>query len=489
MNETEKTLKLDGPECLREDEDEEGEMCATPLKPSPVEIGHSELPKSMSSEAPVNRMHWLKTKLERNCVFAAHPGSDTNLTENKYDRVLLLSEDSGLWIKGLHKVKFSHKSSYNPRESVSVYRKSKDGDLNWIPSHQNYGMDENYYKSLTEAGISVEVAELPQAPHESASGVTNELVQALFTQLEMAACGVAPAVLAAFVVFDKKGAARGTMVVSQLHTFTLSDVMRAVRKATSVDDVNMVHTHLRAAARGVAEKLAHLAKAKVIKLSLTPKSVVFASSNIVLKDPGFEWKEFKNLAGSPFLVDYDSRLTYRLALDLDYNEHCALALMGMVLLSAVKAEFGDLHETFFQGMVGRDASGSKLYKDLPVPSFSKALASCAGGAAQANFYSCLSRTLTERERIVRGPPSRDVFRETLSDYESIAQRRSGKRVDLVVDGRLTFGQLVAFAMGLRVADFNEEDDPEAQELEKRARERFTAVANARAWRRMQSVNK
>ena len=39
----------------------------------------------------------------------------------------------------------------------------------------------------------------------------------------------------------------------------------------------------------------------------------------------------------------------------------------------------------------------------------------------------------------------------------------------MVDGRLTFGQLVAFAMGLRVADFNEEDDPEAQELEKRAR--------------------
>ena len=477
----------DGPVCRIT----EGEVrCTTPPEPSSVEIDHSELPKSMSSEAPVNRIHWLKTNLERKCVFAAHPGSDTNTTENKYDRVLLLSENSGFWIDRLHKVKFSHKSSYNPREGVSVYRKSKDGgDLNWIPSHQNYGMvDENYYNSLTKAGISVEVAELPQAPHGSASGVTNELVQALFTQLEMAACGVAPAVLAAFVVFDNKGAARGTMVVSQLHTFTLSDVMRVVRKATSVDDVNMVHTHLRAAARGVAEKLAHLAKAKVIKLSLTPKSVVFASSNIVLKHSGFEWKEFKNLAGSPFLVDYDSRLTYRLALDLDYNEHCALALMGMVLLSAVKAEFGDLHETFFQGMVGRDASGSKLYENLPVPSFSKALASCAGGAAQANFYSCLSRTLTERERIVRGPPSRDVFRETLSDYESIAQRRSGKRVDLVVDGRLTFGQLVAFAMGLRVADFNEEDDPEAQELEKRARERFTAVANARAWRRMQSVN-
>ena len=174
--------------------------CTTPPEPSPVEIDHSELPKSMSSEAPVNRIHWLKTNLERKCVFAAHPGSDTNTTENKYDRVLLLSENSGFWIDRLHKVKFSHKSSYNPREGVSVYRKSKDGgDLNWIPSHQNYGMvDENYYNSLTKAGISVEVAELPQAPHGSASGVTNELVQALFTQLEMAACGVAPAVLAAF---------------------------------------------------------------------------------------------------------------------------------------------------------------------------------------------------------------------------------------------------------------------------------------------------
>ena len=179
------------------------------------------------------------------------------------------------------------------------------------------------------------------------------------------------------------------MVVSQLHTFTLSDVMRVVRKANaSVDGVNMVHTHLRAA-RGVAEKLAHLAKAKVIKLSLTPKSVVFASSNIVLKHSGFEWKEFKNLAGSPFLVDYSlaSHVPTRARLGLQ-RALCACA-HGYGAAQRGQGRVWRPSRDVFPRMVGRDASGSKLY-ELASAFVLEGTGKLRRGAAQANFYSCLS---------------------------------------------------------------------------------------------------
>ena len=229
-----------------------------------------------------SRRTWLTLGLMEHGVFSSLPtGHADEMTEA--DRIRKLQGahgDARWWFQKLKSTLFSCSDSYVTRRGVTVYRKGgppSSYEGRWFPSADTYGVDADAFEAATVLGTSVEVTEFtpttPRAPPN-----VNEVVTTIDTMLTAASVGVAPPVLAAFLVYDVTGLLRGTVVVSSVHTFTLGDMLSTYQSMSAADNRLLASQQLHDASKSIVRLLAALARARILKLNLSAETIVFVPS-------------------------------------------------------------------------------------------------------------------------------------------------------------------------------------------------------------------
>jgi hypothetical protein len=136
-----------------------------------------------------------------------------------------------------------------------------------------------------------------------------------------------------------------TVVVSQVHTFRLSDMLRAYVGMGPEENRQLAKQAIVQAVHDTCNRMADLSALKVLKLSMTCDSVVFCPE---LREADEEWEVlgytfraagFDPIAGKPHLIDYDHRLCKRLGTVDGYDKHCSYLMMMTLFLASVRAQF------------------------------------------------------------------------------------------------------------------------------------------------------
>ena len=159
---------------------------------------------------------------------------------------------------------------------------------------------------------------------------------------------------------------RAIVTVTQMHTFRLSDMLRAFVDMDASENHARAREQVLGAVGALAEKLKQLADLKTLKLNATPDTVVFCPDlgeeedceDWVLKGYGFRARGFECIQGRPFLWDFDPRLCKRLTQQNGYDPNAALVLMALVLLETTRAQCGEAaHEIVREALL---ATGSPV---------------------------------------------------------------------------------------------------------------------------------
>lgn len=256
----------------------------------------------------------------------------------------------------------------------------------FLPDGDVYGHDKADMDALIDPGIKVEVRFDPYLAAEECVTVQGNARQCAAVAKELvfladaAERAIAPAVLAAFCGtshseraraewsgirkatlfveedsdFTRAPEKRGVealVVVSQLSTFCMGDVMRAMQSESV--QARRVHLEgvLRACCEPVFKKVNELcherAGGALVKLNMTPDNVVFcpklvpAEGGWELQGLGYMPVSSDHLDGEPRLTDFNSVLTTRVraaahSFETAYAMHC------MLLVAFARAQYGAL---------------------------------------------------------------------------------------------------------------------------------------------------
>ena len=293
-----------------------------------------------------------------------------------------------------------YKGSRSVDEMTSVH--TTDGvdsrENGWFPTTEAYdsSISDDAFDKLTLAGFStsIRVAELDAPFHKQ-----TELKQRLLLELEAAATGLAPAVLAVFLVHsgdnynihqgtaalgttdvselpklrgDSSSELQATVSVTQASLFTLGDVLTSYRKSRNDPllrpSLPSVEGGLYELSAAIARRVRALADAKMLKLNVTPDTVVFVPNLCEgeddggLKSQGYGYLGMETVRGVPMMFDFDPRFTKRFtSATLEYDPDCAYTVMMLVLLSTIRAQYGGaVQDVVFNKLVGRTLDGKTM---------------------------------------------------------------------------------------------------------------------------------
>ena len=315
-------------------------------------------PRPMPAHAELRK--WLVETLgERRGVLCAMPS-----TSESKGCVHALDErvDSGTgawWLRRLQTTDFSTTESYSLRPAsggvyTTCYRllASVDDGFAWFPSGNVFGQSKpGQLDRFLHFGLSAIVTS-----YERISGAPawetqlQHLAIEAFLWLEVASVAIAPAVFAIFALPDANGESAprhvvGNVVTLQGHVFTLRDLLRAYAKMKADENVALARGELGKAVCEVVTKLRHLANRKILKLNLTPRSIVFVPELIESAEDADEWEVcgvfFSGMRGRARLAEFDTRLCKRLAQHETYDADCAFVTMLLVFVATVRAELGN----------------------------------------------------------------------------------------------------------------------------------------------------
>lgn len=341
------------------------------------------------------------------CAFPEMPG----LSGRPSERVLALSGKVGAghafwWLWYLQRSVFSRRDSYTTLArwpgatdvDLSIYRLAGEPGraFDWFPGGATYGMAKGVIDAFLHFGLAVTVRNLEttgKAPPLEAQ--TQQAALAAYLALDSAAHGIAPAVFACMLIHDadeyaamqqtlmpanaaitpelvselareKSTGLRAIVTVTQMHTFRLSDMLRAFVEMDASENQARAREQVLGAVGALAEKLKQLADLKTLKLNVTPDTIVFCPDlgeeedcdDWVLKGYGFRARGFECIQGQPFLWDFDPRLCKRLTQQNGYDPNAALVLMALVLLETTRAQCGEAaHEIVREALL---AAGSPV---------------------------------------------------------------------------------------------------------------------------------
>lgn len=342
---------------------------------------------------------WLvRTLGEKRGVLTAWPALP-GLSETASKRVLALPGKVGSghawwWLWHLQRSVFSRRDSYTTLArwsgdvdpGLSVYRLAGEPGraFDWFPGGASYGIERGVIDAFLHFGLTVTVRDLEthgRAP--SLAAQVEQVAVAAFLPLHAASYGLAPPVFALMLVHDgdeyvalretllphdavitpdmvarlakeRSANLRAIVTVTQVHTFCLSDMLRAYVEMDASENRKNAQAQVTLAVQALAAKVSELAAIKVLKLNMTPDTVVFCPELADAKDGdadareywelrgyGFTSRAFDSIKGKPFLWDFDPRLCKRLANDMDYAPNAASVLMLLILLETTRAQCGD----------------------------------------------------------------------------------------------------------------------------------------------------
>lgn len=265
------------------------------------------------------------------------------------------------WTKRLVDAKYD--SSYKRADHYVYSTDGLDRNDQWFPRHSDIDpeVSETGFDYLTLGGFSVTIRALPNKAARDSAVVAHRFSH----EMEAAASGVAPAVLAGFLVAEQ--AVLGQAFVTQRHAFRLSDLLKEYNRFRDSDLLRPGLAGRDASVyeltAGVAKKVRMVANARLLKMNMTPDSVVFCphlvedeAGAMTAAGYGFGRCDTK---GVPYLVDFDPTHTKRGAIDAD----AGYKIMMTQLLGMVRAQFGDVYGVMLNKLTGRSPSGSMLPPD------------------------------------------------------------------------------------------------------------------------------
>lgn len=267
----------------------------------------------------------------------------------------------------------------------------------WFPTMASFDcvVSEDAFDRLTLAGFSTEIR-CPDTNvpfHQQA-----DLKQRLLLELEAAATGLAPAVLATFLVHsgDNYKIHQGTpawstsdvsemptlrgdpaanlhaiVKVTQAHLFTLTDILASYRRSRNNPllrpSLPAVEGSLFELTAAIARQVRALADAKILKLNITADTVIFVP-NLVdtddgeLQSTGYGFLGMQSVRGVPMMSDFDPRFTKRFtSQNTDYDPDCGYIVMMMILLASVRAQHGSVvQEIMSNKLIGRTLDGKPM---------------------------------------------------------------------------------------------------------------------------------
>jgi len=340
------------------------------------------------------------------------------------------------WLHHVRRMRFSKQDSYSPRALEATLRVGggPERGFDWFPSGATYGLKPGTLDAFLHYGLSVVVREFAPATREPALATQVQLAAlAAYLALEAAALGVGPAVLASTLVFDRDDyghvaehmltadaaathemgtAAKDSrmvvalVMVTQLHTFTLGDMLMAYDGMGPDENVVLARSTIQSAVADLCGKIRMLADSKVLKLSVTLDTVLFCP---VLKDAAerhdwelqgfsFRTRGFDPVDGKPFLSDFDPRLCKRMHGQTGYDSNCAHVLMVSLLLASVRARVPEAYAAVLEAVV--------------TPEFRRV---CSAAKAQLDAFATTFSSVFTHTRVERDPLPLSVFDEAIDD--------------------------------------------------------------------------
>jgi hypothetical protein len=445
---------------------------------------------------------WLvETLCEKRGVLAALPGSAVMAINPK-----ATAGHGWWWIWALRRTLFSLRDSYSPRQYETVYRVGggPEKGFDWFPTGASYGLQSGVLDGFLHFGLTTVVREFSPASREPPlSAQVQFAAVAAYIALEAAALGVAPAVLAATLVFDRDNYAlvaenrspsnavvNSDMIVSskdsqrvvalvtvtQLHTFRFSDMLRAYESMGAEENVVLARATIQSAAVELSTKVRILAAAKIIKLSMTPDTVVFCpvleadgdNDEWELKGFSFRSRDFEVVPGKPFLRDFDPRLCKRMHGQMGYDANCAHLLMMTVMLASVRAKFPSAYAIVLEAVVTPALRAAWTESLDKIDAFT-------------NMYNSTFR----HARAERDPLELSVLSETIDDFTYILSTGPSALFSMISENkqRPLFYTLLMKLMGTSSYKYLETLTEEEQSVDLAVRRkgvaRLGAVATAR----------
>lgn len=419
---------------------------------------------------------WVEDMLSHNCgVLAALPRAAWPATVPEVGgtigRIVALDRtrdvgSSQWWLGKLRQSKYQHDTAYRSGENACTY--STDGiddeENAWFPTAAELDADlcEDEMDRLTLAGFSVTVRSLACA---GASGINSipALQQRLLLELEAAAVGTGPAVLATKVVHGEE---RATLCVgvTQAHSFRLKDMLLGFNHVLGDPvlrpQLPEVAAGVYEATAGVARKLRTLAELRILKLNVTPDTVVFCPAlhenahTGSLEATGFGFVGLKAAKGVPFLSDFDPAATKRVSSQVvEYDADCSYVAMALVLLSSTRAQHGELAaRAMLNKLTGKGADGRPLPAEELPESFDE-LISLTAAAARANekaaAFGAVVRSVLPSFEKEYAPVLTAAYDEAAQDLVVAVQPGA---LEEGASERPVFRKLVCHLMGSRKAD-------------------------------------
>ena len=441
---------------------------------------------------------WLvETLADKRGVLAALPGREVIAINPA-----AVAGTSWWWLWHLQRTRFSKRDSHTTRNMETVYRLggAPDAAFNWFPCGGTYGLEKGVLSRFIEFGLAVTVREFAPATHDPAPTTQAQIAAtSIFLALEAASLDVGPAVLAAMLVFDgdefqtvqqhslpsdaafsrelsvAKESRRvvASVVVQQLHTYTLSDMLGMYENLGSEQNTSLAASAISAAIVETVSLIRKLASAKMLKLDMTADTVVFCP---LLEDTGilgeFAHKGIafgKLVAGMPRLTGFDHRTTKRMHEHTGYDANLSMILMTTTLLASVRVRFPAAYSMVVYAVMTDELKQAWVSASKRFDGFSK------------SFTFAFQHTRIERE-----PLPRSLFDEVIDDLSHLV--RSYPRVlETMQNGeRIIYQKLLEHTLNTRsltaVATMADEERVDAALAHKRASARIAAVQRSRVKR-------
>ena len=267
--------------------------------------------------------------------------------------------------------------------------------------------------------------------------------QRLLLELEAAATGLAPAVLAVFLVHsgdnykihqrtpalgttdvselpklrgDSSSELQATVSVTQATLFTLGDLLASYRKSSNTPLLlpSLPSGSLYELSAAIARRVRAMADAKMLKLNVTPDTVVFVPNlcegeDGALQSTGYGFLGMETVRGVPMMLDFDPRFTKRFTTQsTDYDSDGAYTTMMLIFLASIRAQYGGaVQDVVFNKLVGRTLDGKPMNPSELPEDFDRIdlIATSRRARARATEFCEAMRSVT---------PSGAANRETLS---------------------------------------------------------------------------
>lgn len=252
-------------------------------------------------------------------------------------------------------------------EAITLQSKLPD----FIPNGLVYGHNSSSLDEYIDGGVKVAITEMPYMNEKSIVRVDTLQDQIDACALELAhntafsSRGISPCLIAGFYsqrgerapqnskhshAFIARERVDTLVLVSQISTFTLDDLMKAVKHAPVVTKRAHMENVLLSACEGVFKQIKEMCKCvdgfSTIKLNMTPETVVFSPKLCGTEDDtwrlqgvGYMPISPSYLDGEPKLTTFNAFLTRRISEDChDFN--LSFVFQSLILLAFTRAIHG-----------------------------------------------------------------------------------------------------------------------------------------------------